>query len=257
MKFQLKTVFESLDDAIAYLKGEVTQELTRLEAAEGELGSEKGKLVGKRDELLNELKTLKAKHEKFKAHEDLDIDELIAFKENHSGDETAIEKRYQTAYSKDKKAFETRLLAIEKEREIEKQQAEDARKQQAAAQLKSEVLSEFAKGQHKIRNVEQFWKLFGDGSVQQDPDNGTLFVEIDYKKLSLSDYVAYLSQDTENQHHFGPSGHTGSGGAQGLATSGKQKTWGQMTLTEKTLMLKQNPDGAKKLAGEAGVALNL
>jgi hypothetical protein len=253
MKFQLKTVFESLDDAIAYLNGDVAAEINRLESVEGE----KGKLISKRDELLNELKTTKTKYEKFKTHEDVDIDELIAFKEQHSGDETAIEKRYQTAYSKDKKAFDARLAAIEKEREVEKQQAEKEREQRAAAQLKAEVLSEFSKGQHKIRNIEQFWKLFGDGAVQQDPDNGALFVEIDYKKLSLSDYVAHLSQDTENQHHFGPSGHTGSGGAQGMATSGKQKAWGQMTLTEKTVMLKNNPDGAKKLAGEAGVALNL
>lgn len=257
MSFQVKTDFADLEAAIAYLKGDVTKEIGRLEAVESEAGSEKGKLIAKRDELLGELKTTREKYSKFKGHEDVDIAELLSFKEQHSGDETEVEKRYQAAYARDKKAFETRLAAIEKEREEDKKRAEEESLQRAAAQLKADAISELSKGQNKIISTNQFWMLFGDGKVQRDEESGSLFVEVDYKKLSLSDYVAHIADDVENQHHFHASGRSGSGGSMGSAGGGKYKKWGEMNLTEKTLLLKENPDKAKSLALESGVALNI
>ncbi|MGI8933342.1 MAG: hypothetical protein ACR2FS_04635, partial [Phormidesmis sp.] len=241
----------------AYLKGDVSKEINRLETVEGEAGSEKGKLIAKRDELLSELKTTREKYSKFKGHEDVDVAELLSFKEQHSGDENEVEKRYQSAYAKDKKAFENRLAAIEKEREDEKKQAQEESRQRAAANLKADALGELSKGQYKIISSNQFWMLFGEGKVQRDEETGDLFAEVGYKKMSLPDYVAHLGEDVDNQHHFHASGRSGSGGATGGAGGAKGKKWSEMNLTEKTLMLKTEPDKAKSLAAESGSVLNL
>lgn len=247
MSFQIKTEFDSVEAAIAYLKGDITSEIRRLEAAEGELTSEKGKLIGKRDELLGELKTVKTKYEKFKGHEDIDIEELKRKAEAAAGDESEVEAKYRKAYEADQKKFSERLAALEKEREAEKQQAETEKKQRAQAQLRADAIAEFSKAQHHIISPTQFWNLYGQGKVQIGEDSKP-FAEVDYKKMSIPEYVRYLAEDPENQHHFKPSGHSGSGAGQGSSGSGKKKTWQEMTLTEKSKLMKENPELGKQLA---------
>lgn len=254
MSFQIKTDFETAEAAIAYLNGEITKEIRRLEAAENELNTEKSKLIGKRDELLGEVKATKAKYKKFDGKEDIDIEELIAFKEAHDGDENEIQKKYQKAYNKDKAALEARLVAIEQERADEKKQAEEREKQRAAAEMKADAISMFSKPQHKILNPEQFYKLFGD-AIQVDEETGKKFVELDYKKMAVDEYITHLSEQTENQHHFSPSGHSGSGGNRGIRTTAKDKKWADMNITERSMLFNTNPEKAKQLASEAGVSL--
>lgn len=255
MNFNLKTDFDSVDAAIAYIKGDVATEINRLEGVETELSGEKQKLIGKRDQLLDEVKSAKAKAKKFEDYENVDIDALIQFKETHSGDENEIEKRYQAAYDSDKKKFEARIAAIEEERAEEKKRAESERAERQKAQLRAEVISECSKSKHGVINPEQFYSLFGTGKIQRDDDTGELFAEVDYKRLNVSDYISHLKEISENQHHFRASGHTGSSSRQGLANDGKQKPWKDMSLTEKTAMMKNNPDGAKKHAAASGVSL--
>jgi hypothetical protein len=257
MPFQIKTDFENLDAAIAYLKGDITTEVRRLEGEVGGFSTEKAKLIAKRDELLGEAKTLKEKYAKFKGHEDVDIDELLRIKEQAADGESDAESKYRKLYEADQKKFSDRLAALEKERQEEKEQAEIAKQKQAQAQLKAEAIAEFAKATHGIISPNQFWGLYGAGVIKRDEESDKIIAEVDYKKMTLPEYVKYLADDPENQHHFKPSGRSGSGGGPGQRGSGKQKKWGEMSLTEKTKLIKSNPDQARKLASDAGETLSI
>ena len=252
MKFELKTDFDSVDDAIAYLKGDVSSEIGRLETAETILEGEKVKLLKKRDELLAEAKAAKTKYKKFEDHEDVDIEELIAFKETHGGDESAIEERYRAKAKADQTKFEKRLEAIEKEREAEKKAAEKEREARIAAQIKSDAIAEFSQDKYKIIRADEFWTLFASGKVQRDEETGNLFVGDEYKNLSLGEYVTEVAENPDNQHHFKASGHSGSGGKTGIATTARQKSWKDMNTTEKSLLFRTDEAKARKLAADAG-----
>lgn len=91
---KLKTEFESLEDAIAYLKGEaadgVADQQRQIEATDR-----------KNKELLAEKKTLTEKFKKFEGYEDVDLDDLKRRAEaaEDTGD---VEAKYQKAYEQDK-----------------------------------------------------------------------------------------------------------------------------------------------------------
>ena len=253
MKFELKTNFDSVEDAVAYLKSDVSSEIGRLETATSAFESEKAKLLKKRDELLSEAKAAKAKYKKFEGHEDVDVEELIAFKEAHSGDESAIEERYRAKAKADQTKFEKRLEAIEKERESEKKAAAAEREARIAAQIKSDAIAELSQEKHKIIRADEFWTLFASNKVQRDDETGDLFVGDEYKKLSLPEYIAEVAENPDNQHHFRASGHSGSGGKTGIAGTAKQKSWKEMNTTERSMLFRTNEQKARQLAAEAGM----
>lgn len=245
----IRTDFDNLDDAIAYLKGDVTNIVNGLQ-------DEKTRLIAKRDELLGEKRSLKEKYSKFEpyADQDLDIDDLLATKKQYESQDSSVEDKYRSAYEADKQKFEQRLAAIEKEREAEKQQALKREQEAIAAQIRSDAIAEFAKESHKIRSPEQFWKLFGDGKVTRDEETGKLVVEADYKKLELGDYVKAIADSEDNLYHFKPSGASGSGTNPGVAPGTKQvNPWKTETfnLTEQGRLYRTNPDLAKRLMAEA------
>ncbi len=220
------------------------------------LESEKQALLSKRDQLLSEVKTLKTKYGKFSefADQDLDIAELIAIKQKFEAGDSDAKSKYEQAYNADKTKFEQRLAAIEKERAEEKAQAERERQEAINARLKADAIAEFSKPAYRIRNPEQFWKLYGD-AIQRSED-GKIFVGDEYKQLSVADYINQVNEDENNSHHFLPKGGSGSGTAAGATGGGKTAVnpWSRATfnLTQQGKILRENPELAARLKAEAG-----
>lgn len=223
------------------------------------LENEKTALLKKRDELLGENKSLKTKYSKFAdyADQDIDIAALLDIKAKFESGSDDAKKQYEQAYNADKTKFEQRLAAIEKERAEEKAQAEREKQEATAAKLKAEAIAEFSKESYRIRNPEQFYRLFGD-KIQRSED-GKLYVGDEYKQVSLSDYIAQINEDEDNAHHFRVKGGSGSGtgaGATGGGGKAQINPWAKATrnLTEQGRILRTNPELASRLKAEAGVA---
>lgn len=263
MPFAVKTEFETVEDAIAYLKGDVSKTIKQLESSVSSLEEEKTKILAKRDEALNEAKTVKAKYKKFADYADKEDFDPVAL-EKESADLKAklsefekstseVETRYRQLYDEDKKKFEERLAAIEKEREEEKHRTEQERKDAEAARLKSDAISEFSRSTHGIRNPEQFWRLFGEGMVERG-DDGKLYVN----HKSVSEYVETIKSNEDNLHHFKPSGASGSGTSPNSSSGGSGGYKGKnpfskdsLNLTEQGRLFKENKELYNKLKAEA------
>jgi hypothetical protein len=222
------------------------------------LETEKTSLLRKRDELLGEVKTLKTKFSKFAdyADQDIDIAALLDIKAKFEAGDSDLKTKYEQAYNADKTKFEQRLKAIEDERKAEKEQAERQQKETSAAKLKAEAISEFSKESYRIRNPEQFWRLFGEGKIQRD-ESGKLYFGDEYKQVSVSEYINQINEDTDNAHHFKPKGGSGSGTGAGTGNGGKVTVnpWKKETrnLTQQGQILRTNPELAARLKAEAGV----
>ena len=108
---KLKTDFETLEAAIAYLKGEAQTKVDRLTKIEEE---EKPALLRKRDELLAEAKQAK----EAKTAAEAKVTEL----ESKTADAPDVEAKYRSLYEQDKADFQKQLDAMKAEREAEKQQ---------------------------------------------------------------------------------------------------------------------------------------
>lgn len=229
-----------------------------LEPKVSALETEKTALTRKRDELLGEVKTLKDKYKKFAdyADQDLDIAGLLEIEKKYTSGSDEAKSKYEAAYLKDKAALESRLKAIEDERNAEKAEVEKQRQQSIEAQLKADAIAEFSKESHRIRNPEQFWRLFGQGNVQRGED-GKLYHGDEYRKLSLSDYIAKVNEDEDNAHHFRARGGSGSGTTSSNNGGGKVTVnpWMPKTrnLTQQGQILRSNPELAARLKAEAGV----
>lgn len=228
-----------------------------LEPKVATLEGEKSSLLRKRDELLGENKKLKEKFAKFNdyADQDLDIPALLEAKQKLESGDSDAKSKYEQAYNADKTKFEQRLAAIEKERAEEKSQAEKERADAISARLKADAIAEFSKPAHRIRNPEQFWKLYGDGTIQRGED-GTIFVGDEYKKVSIADYISSVNEDENNSYHFLPRGGSGSGTATTTAGGGKVTVnpWSRASfnLTQQGKILRENPELAARLKAEAG-----
>lgn len=222
------------------------------------LGDEKTALLRKRDELLSELKTLKSKYSKFADYldQDIDIPALLGIQAKFESVDSDLKQKYEQAYQASRQKLEVRLKAIEDERKAEKDQREQEQQEAIAAKLKAEAIAEFSKESHRIRNPEQFWRLFGEGKIQRD-QSGKLFIGDEHNPLSLSDYIAQINEDPDNSHHFKPKGGSGSGTGVSSGGSGKvtDNPWkqGSFNLTRQGKIMQQNPELAARLKAEAGV----
>lgn len=220
------------------------------------LEGEKSALIRKRDELLGEVKNLKTKFAKFSDYadqDDLDIAALLDIKQKFEAGDNDAKSKYEQAYQADKTKFEQRLKAIEDERKTEKEQVERDKQETAAAQLKADSIAEFSKESYRIRNPEQFYRLFGD-KIQRGED-GKPFVGDEYKKQNLSEYVAQIGESEDNLHHFKPRGGSGSGTTTTTGSGGKNTAnpWAKATfnLTQQGLITRQSPELAARLKAEA------
>lgn len=229
-----------------------------LEPKVEKLEGEKTALIRKRDELLGELKTTKTKLAPFAdyADQDLDIAGLLDIKQKYEQGDSEAQNRYKTAYEADRTKFEQRLKVIEDERKSEKEQVERDKQEATTARLKADAIAEFSKESHRIRNPEQFYRLFGD-KIQRGED-GKLFVGDEYKQVSLADYIAQINEDDDNSHHFRAKGGSGSGTGSGTGGSGGkagENPWHPKSLnyTRQGQILKSNPALAERLKSEAGV----
>lgn len=232
------------------------EKIAALESQVAGLEGEKKALLAKRDELLGEVKSLKSRYSKFAAFADkeIDLEELLEIKAKYEAGADSYKKDLESAYQRDKKLFEQRLQAIEKEREQERQQREQERAEAEKARLKAEAISEFSKEAYRIRSPEQFWRLFGEGAVRYS-ESGKLVVGDEYRQVSLSEYIEQLNEDPENAHHFKPKGGSGAGTTSGATAGGKAivNPWKKETfnLTQQGQILRQNPELAARLEAEA------
>ena len=268
MPFELKTEFENLEGAIAYLKSDVTTELKRLQAAESDADAEKRRILANRDDVLNEKKTLQQKltaaEEKFaEAEKKLTKAEAEAAKTKAEAQQGAKEvstmetkfaemrTQLEADYNQKIKDYDKKIESIQAEREQEK-------KQTAEAKLKADAMAELSKPEHNIINPDHFWKLHG-GMFRQD-DQGKLYVDRpdlgEFKRQEPGQYVQDISQRSNEQYLFKPKGGKGndSPGAGDNPTSGAPANpWKRETfnLTKQTILMNTNPELAKRLKAEA------
>jgi len=234
----MKLEFETVEDAIAYLKNEIQPELARLKKVEDE---EKPALLRKRDELLSEAKSAKARAA------DLE-QQLAAIPKNESTEQ--VEERYRSLYEQDKAAFQRQLDELKAEREREKLDADRNR-------LKAAALGELSKPQYRLHRPDEFFRLYGS-DVKLD-ETGTPYVDLgDYKRQPLSAFVEDLENRADMAHHFKPKGGSGSGSAGAGAPaaggySGKYpfKKGAGFNLTEQAKLRRSNPALAARLQAEA------
>lgn len=246
---QLRTDFETVEDAIAYLQGEVATEIARLLAVEAE---EKPALLRKRDELLTETraaKTRAAELESELAKAQGRAAELESQVKGTVKTEDEIAANYRAQYEKDQRTFQEQLDALKAEREQEKAAAEQA-------QLRAAALEELSKPNYHLHNPQHFYRLHGE-KITRDPDTGELYVDMgDYKRQPIGTLVEDIAQRSEEQHLFKPKGGSGSGstgsgntGATGFAGANPFKSG---NLTEQMQLFKNNKPLYDRLKAEAG-----
>lgn len=243
--------FESIEQAV--------EAYATLEVKVKELEGEKVALLRKRDELLSEVKGLKTKYSRFADYvddPDLDIAELKRIKGLYETGDSEAKSQYAKAYEADKAKLEARLAAIEKERAEEKAAAEQEKAAAKAARLRADAIAELSKESYRIRNAEQFFKLFGD-KIQVNEETGQLYVGDEYKQVSVSDYITEVGNDENNAHHFKPRGGSGSGtppnsgGGQGRIQDNPFKPGPSFNLTEQGRLFRENRQLAERLQAEA------
>ena len=247
MLFELKTEFETVEEAIAYLQADITTEISRLEAVENE---EKPALLSKRDELLKEAKEAKAKVTEMENQvqalttQKSDLENRL---KGHATAEDELEAKYRRRYEEDKADFQKQLDDMKAEREREKQEA-------AAAELKADAIAELSKPNYRIANADHFYRLHGD-RLTKDPDTGELFVDLgDYKRQSVAQFIEDIEGRPEEQHLFKPKGGSGSG-SQGsgnnVPTTTLENPFKTGNITEQSRLFKTNRAMYDRLKAEA------
>ncbi|MEP1076517.1 hypothetical protein NDI52_14035 [Leptolyngbya sp. PL-A3] len=247
MGIEIRTDFDTLEEAIAYLTGDLQTAVSGLE-------DEKTKLLAKRDELLATVRKTKDKFTKFEKYvdQDLDIDELIEIKDKFESGSSDVKATYEKRYEEDRKRWENRIKALEDERATEKQEAAQEKEKSRVALIKSDGIAELSKPQYQVRNPQQFWTLFFEGQVERN-DDGKLVMSGDYK--SIADRIKALEMEEDNLHHFKASGVSGSGSSAGVGgVKAKSNPWKKETfnLTEQGRITRENPEEAKRLKAAAG-----
>lgn len=246
---QLRVDFETVEDAIAYLKGDVQNELTRLEAVEAE---EKPALLRKRDELLTETRAAKTRAAELEAELAKAQGRAAELESQVKGTvktEDEIQAQYRSAYEKDKSEFQKQLDALKAERETEKAEAEKAK-------LRAAAIAELSKPNHRLHNPEHFYRLHGE-KITRDPDTGELYVDMgDYKRQPIATLIEDIEQRPEEQHLFKPKGGSGSGSpGSGNPSSGNgtgANPFKTGNLTEQMKLFKANRPLYDRLKAEAG-----
>lgn len=236
---QLKTEFETLEDAIAYLKTEAQAEVDRLESAEQDFKAAERRILANKDAVVEEKRALQGELDQAK--------QKLAAAEAKTAEDSDVEAKYRNLYEQDKQSFEDRLKAIEAEREAEKKAALEQRRNTA-------ILEELSKPSHSIINPSHFLKLHGD-RITLDTETGELYVDMgDYKRQPVTAYVQDIQQRPDEQHLFKPKGGKGNdspgpGSSQGMPPENPFKTG---NLTEQSRLFKSNPALYNRFKQEAG-----
>ncbi|MBD2261358.1 hypothetical protein [Pseudanabaena sp. FACHB-2040] len=248
MPFQLKTEFENVDDAIAYIKTQVAPELTRLAVIEE-----------------TDLPAVKRNRDALKA-------EKVATQEKLTAAETKVsELEGKTASTADKDAEFSRILADQKaefDKRLKEIEDREAVKEKQAAQnaLERDAIAELSKGQYRVNNAAQVLalhkaKVLGvNGDLKRDEATGEVYVDLgDYKRQSIEQFVESVEAKTENQHLFKPKGGSGSETPAGAGSTGggggagvnpfKKETW---NMTEQTRLYRTNRPLYDRYKAESG-----
>lgn len=250
MPFELKTEFETLETAIAYLKGDVLTELQRLQTVESEAEAEKTRIIANRDELRSEKKTLQDKLTTAETALTQAQTDLAEAKKGAT-EATDLEAKFVQMREQLEADYTQKIEVIQSEREAEKQQA-------AAARLKANAMAELSKPEYNLINADHFWKLHGD-RLRLD-DQGRLYVDRsdlgEFKQQTPAQYVEDIAQQPSEQHLFKPKGGRGNdspGSADGPGTT-SANPWKteSFNLTQQTILLRTNPGLAQRLKAEAG-----
>jgi hypothetical protein len=232
---ELRTDFETVEQAVAYITSEVKAELDRLAGVEGE----KAALLAKRDELLDEVKSVRAA----KTAAETKAAELESKATEATGSEAELARFRQELEGN----FNAQLEALKAEREAEKAAA-------AEAKLRADALAELSKAEHRLHDAQAFFNLHGSKLVR-DPDSGNLYVK------GTGQTVAQYVQDVEQQQPFlfKPKGGSGVGsqgsgaGTPGSTYSGsnpfKPET---LDITAQGRLFKENRALFERLKAEAG-----
>ena len=240
MTFELKTSFETAEDAIAYITGDVAAELKRLGDAEQNYEQQKQRILANRDEVLNEKKTLQQRLDALEQ-------EHASLKQtaNNSGD---LESKFSEIKTQLEKDYNDRIQKIEDERAQEKAQAH-------ADKVKAAAIAEFSKPDYGIINPEEFYRLHG-GDLDVDEAN-TVFRKIDeFDKQTAAQLIEDIRSNPSHQYKFKPKGGKGndSPGAGSGGTLPASNPFKTGNLTEQSQLFKQSPALYHRLKAEAGKA---
>lgn len=224
------------------------ERVVELEATVAALETEKTKLVAKRDDLIVKLAKLK----NFEKYEELDIEELIEFKDNAERNLLKEKGKYDELYQRDKQKLEAEKDELR--RKEEERQAEREREKQEIVQMKIDSAAMAIYAKKDVIAPDQLLALTRS-KLKLNEQGDPIAVE-GYRETPLEDYTQELKDNPGYQHHFKSSGATGSGGRPNLGQSGdglvnpwRKETW---NLTQQGQIFKSNPQRADALKAQAG-----
>lgn len=236
--------------AIATLEGKVSG-----------LEEEKAKLIAKRDELLGERR---ADKERYGKYQDIDVEALIAFKEQKEREELEAQGKYSEAIEKERKRLEKqqedfrrqlqeREDALKKEQEELAKKVEERERELQTLQLDNRVLDEYARA-----GVIAPKQLLALTKQQLKLNEGREPVVVDgYREIPVKEWIESLKKNDEFAHHFRSTGSRGSGApptGAGVPSGGSSKNpfaKGSWNLTEQAKLYKSNRAEYDRLKAEA------
>ena len=241
---QLRTDFATLEDAIAYLKGEAQTGVTQLVTAAENFDREKRRILANRDELLAEAKGAKERARQLEA----DLEAAKAGGAGTAGAGSDLEAKFAEVRSKLESDFGAKMKALEAEREAEKAAA-------AADRLRASAIAELSKAEYGVINPDHFLRLHGEKFALGE--KGELYIDQgEFNRITPAQFVQDLASRASEAYLFKPKGGSGSGssgagntGAGGYSGVNPFKT---KNLTEQMKLFKTNRPLYDRLKAEAG-----
>lgn len=216
-----------------------------------QLEAEKSSLLGKRDELLEEVRKIKAKYRDPLG--DIDPNEAAQIYQRYKGGElvvkATVESELETKYSAQSSE---QIKELQKQMTTLRESLEAEKKAKEQATLKGSFTSILAPQTNQPTHLLTI--LEAQGRIKLNESGSPIGV---YKgeELTPEEFVSKLREDPDYQYHFKPTGNQGSG--QTFEKGGKKTVnpWvkGSWNVTQQMVLLKTNPGEAARLKSEAGI----
>lgn len=240
---------------------EALESIAALENKVSGLEDERAKLIAKRDELLGERR---ADRERYSKYQNINVEELIAFKDQKEREELEAKGKYSEAIEKERKRLEQqqedfrrqlqeREEALKKEQEELAKRVEERERELQTLQLDNRVLDEYARA-----GVISPKQLLALTKQQLKLNEGREPVVADgYREVPVKEWIESLKKNEEYAHHFRSTGSRGSGalpanaGSVAGGTSKNPFSKASWNLTEQAKLYKNNRAEYDRLKAES------